>query len=92
MYLHLGEETVVRDEDIIGIFDLDTSTVSKKTRDYLSDAQKKGMIVNVSSDLPRSFVLCRTKKGSMIYICRLSPATLVRRSESITRASEQGKD
>lgn len=41
MYLHLGEDTVITDKNILGIFDMDTSTVNKATRDYLSNAEKK---------------------------------------------------
>ena len=41
MYLHLGQETVVKMDSIVGIFDLDTSTISKFTRDYLTQAEKK---------------------------------------------------
>ena len=32
MYLHLGQDTVIKMEEIIGIFDLETSTISKITR------------------------------------------------------------
>ena len=48
MYLHLGQDTVVRTDEIIGIFDMETSTISKITRNYLADVQKKGYVVNVS--------------------------------------------
>ena len=74
MYLHLGNETVIRQSDIIGIFDLDNSTVSTKTREFLANAQK-----NVSSELPKSFVVCRESDGLKIYICQLSPVTLSKR-------------
>ena len=40
MFLHLGENTVINDKEVIGIFDMDTSTVNKATRDYLSNAEK----------------------------------------------------
>ena len=36
MYLHLGGEYVIKEEEVIGIFDLDTSTVSKHTRKFLN--------------------------------------------------------
>ena len=36
MYLHLGQDTVITTKSIIGIFDMDRCTVSKKTRDYLT--------------------------------------------------------
>lgn len=83
MYIHLGQETVVRKKDIIGIFDLDNTTVSAKTRDYLKIAEKKGQVVNVSTELPKSFVICSDKNGQKVYITQISSATLLKRSEFI---------
>ena len=42
MYLHLGLETVVKENDVIGIFDLDSTTVSKHTRNFINKAEKEG--------------------------------------------------
>ena len=56
MFLHLGEDTVVNSKEIIGIFDMDTSTVSKVTRDFLNKAEKNKKIVYVNYELPKSFV------------------------------------
>ncbi|MDD6489835.1 MAG: DUF370 domain-containing protein [Clostridia bacterium] len=80
MYLHLGKDTVVRKKDIIGIFDLDTSTVSATTRNYLAKAEKDGKVINVSPELPKSFVLCKDGNGCKVYICQLSPVTLIKRA------------
>lgn len=80
MYIHLGQDTVVRKSDIIGIFDLDTATVSKRTRDYLARAEKAGRVVNVSSELPKSFIVCQKNNEQIIYISQLSSATLLKRS------------
>ena len=49
MYLHLGQYTVVRTRDIVGIFDIENSSVSRFTKDYLAQAQKRGWVVNVSA-------------------------------------------
>lgn len=81
MYLHLGQNTVVDTEDILGVFDLDNSTVSKHTRDFLARAQKGGRVVNVSMELPKSFVVCQGPAENTIYLSQLSPATLLRRSQ-----------
>ena len=78
MYLHLGHNTVVTQEEIIGIFDLDNTTVSRRTRDFLSKAQKEGSVISVSMDLPKSFIVCKDKR---IYLSQLSPATLQLRLE-----------
>ena len=81
MYLHLGQNTVVDTEQLLGVFDLDNSTVSKQTRDFLARAQKEGRVVNVSMELPKSFVVCRDKEGETVYLSQLSSATLLRRSQ-----------
>ncbi len=81
MYLHLGQDTVVDTEQLLGVFDLDNSTVSKHTRDFLARAQKEGRVVNVSMELPKSFVVCRDKEGETVYLSQLSSATLLRRSQ-----------
>ena len=62
MYLHLGQNTVITLDEIIGIFDLDNTTVSKKTRDYLASAEKKGKVNVVSSELPKSFIVCSSEE------------------------------
>ncbi len=79
MYLHLGNETVIKTNDIIGIFDLDTSTVSKHTRDYLSKCEKNKEAITVSFELPKSFILCDDGKEQKIYICQLSSKTVQKR-------------
>lgn len=80
MYIHLGQETVVRDDEIIGIFDLDSTTVSKHTRKFLNESERQKKVVNVSFELPKSFVLCNNKKETKVYISQLSSSTLHKRS------------
>lgn len=76
MYLHLGEDTVITDKNILGIFDMDTSTVNKATRDYLSKAEKDKKIVYVNYDLPKSFIVTDDK----IYVSPINTATLNKRA------------
>ena len=84
MYLHLGQETVVKTKDIVGIFDMDTSTVSKSTREFLSKAEKAGEVVTITFELPKTFVLVnkKNKKGKTVYISQLSSTTLDKRNRS----------
>ena len=82
MYLHLGQNTVITFDEIIGIFDLDNTTVAKKTRDYLSKAQKEGRVFEVSNELPKSFIVCNDKNGDVvIYLSQISTTTLLKRTE-----------
>ena len=82
MYLHLGQSVVVPFRDVIGIFDLDNTTSSPRTRAFLERAQREGELVDVSMDVPKSFVLCRSELGTMVYLSQLAPATLLRRAEN----------
>ncbi len=91
MYIHLGQETVIKQEDIIGIFDLDTSTVSRHTRDYLNRAQKNGEVVYVTNELPKSFILCIIDNKRIIYISQLSSVTLLKRSKFIETEKKDGR-
>jgi len=81
MYLHLGQDTVVKFSDIIGIFDMDTTTVQKNSRVFLNKAEKNGEVVNVSFELPKSFIVCNEKGKNKVYISQISSSTLQKRSE-----------
>ena len=82
MYLHLGQNVVVPESDVIGIFDLDNTTGSHVTRRFLSDAEKTGSVINVSEELPRSFIVSGKDKKITVYLSQLSPQTLLKRSET----------
>jgi len=82
MYLHLGGDTVVRTEEIIAICDLDNASYAQNTRKFLARAEKEGRVVNVSDDLPKSFVVCREGEEQRIYLSQLNAATLVKRAEN----------
>lgn len=82
MYLHLGQNVMVPFDEIVGIFDLDNTTWSHRTRRFLERAETRGQVITVGDDLPRSFVLCQTKEGdSQVYISQVNTATLIRRVE-----------
>ena len=83
MYLHLGSNISVPYADVVGIFDLDNSSTSRITRDFLAAAEKEGMVINVGEDLPKSIVVC-CPAGSWqrVYISPLAASTLLHRAES----------
>lgn len=80
MFLHVGNNKNIREKDIIGIFDADTSTVSSVTRKYLSAAQKRGEVEASSEEIPKSFVLYKKGKAYSICFSQLSSAALLGRS------------
>lgn len=78
MYLNIGSDLAVRDRSIIGIFDLDNTTTSKRTREFLERAEKEGQVVPCD-DLPKSFVLTAEYGLDRIFLTSLSAATLEKR-------------
>ena len=78
MYLPIGNDMSVRASSLIGIFDMDNTTTSKRTRHFLEQAQKEGQIVSCD-DLPKSFLLTVEYGMTRIYESTLAPGTLDKR-------------
>lgn len=76
MYLHLGEDASVFQKDIIGIFDLDTASLEKRTKEFLASCQKGGVVVNIGKELPKSFIVLEKNKKTTVYISPLNTKTL----------------
>ena len=83
MYLHIGQNEIIPDRRIIGIFDLDKCSYSKRTRDYLTAAEQEGVVLDVSGDIPKSFVVCdHPYHRQIVYLSQLNSSTLKNRAES----------
>lgn len=81
MYLHLGNNVIVRKKSVVGIFDMDNATYSRLTRETLSKVERAGQLENAAEDIPKSFVICSLGSGQTYYLSQLSSATLQKRSE-----------
>ena len=83
LYLHVGSETILTQQNIIGIFDIENTSVSKYTREFLRKKQQDGRVVNVTDEIPKSFVVCYDKESrrESIYLSQLAAATLKKRSQ-----------
>jgi len=83
MYLHLGQNVVVPEASVIGVFDLDNTTGSHITRKFLENAEKAGRVISVSDELPKSFAVCGEGNKLTVYLSQLSSQTLLKRSETM---------
>lgn len=84
MYLHIGNKKSIKKEKIIGIFDLDTATVSGISKDFINRKQKEGLVEYDDEDLPRSFVLYEDGGRSFIKLSRISSVGLKLRADGNT--------
>lgn len=75
MYIHIGNNVAVLSDKIIGVFDIEATSVSRTTAEYLSKSQKEKKIYTVSMDMPKAFVVCE----DMTYITNVANSTINKR-------------
>jgi len=81
MYIHLGRDVIINNNDIIACFDIDKTTVSKTTRDFLKKAQNKDEIIHIDmNELPKSFIVTEQRGDSRVYLSNLTVQTIQRRN------------
>ena len=78
MYLSIGNDMSVRSSAVVGIFDLDNTTTSKRTRLFLEKAEQEGRVVPCD-DLPKSYVVTVEYGLERVYLTSLSARTLEKR-------------
>ena len=78
MYLSIGNDMAVRDRSIVGIFDMDNTSTSKRTREFLEKSEQEGQVVPCD-DLPKSFVLTSEYGFNRVHLTALASATLEKR-------------
>ena len=92
MFLHVGNNKNIRIKNVIGIFDMDTSTISRHTKTLLSQNQKKGKVEYGDDDIPRSFIIYEDKEKSYrIRLSRISTTGLLSRMNAEENSDEWEK-
>ena len=77
MYLHIGNNQMLSDRRIIGIFDLEITSQSKITAAFLKSAEQEGVILDACEDIPKSFLVCdHPYHRQIVYLSQLNSRTL----------------
>lgn len=91
MWIYLGGDFTINDKNILGVFDIENTSISQLTKDFLKHSEKEKNICYVSMNMPKSFVVCKCNRkkhsskkdtDSTVYICTVSPQTLRKRAEN----------
>ncbi len=82
MFLRISNDYVVPKEDIIGIFDMDNTTVSRQGKGFLPDAERDGELIYSADDLPKSYVVTEHKGKVRVYLSSFSSKLLINRAKS----------
>lgn len=79
LFIHIGDNTIVPVKSIVGIFDLEGTTITGFTREFLRVAEEEGFVRTVSERMPKSFVITEQNGQSIVYISPLSVSTIKKR-------------
>lgn len=79
MFIHIGDNIIIPVDEIVGIFDLEGTTITGITRDFLKVAEEEGFVIATSSRMPKSFVITLRNNQNLIYLSSLSVNTLKKR-------------
>ncbi len=77
MFLFIGGDTTIKSSEVVGIFNIEECSVSRITADYLAACQRSGKIADLTSDLPKSFIVTPNKT----YISNVSNDTIRKRAK-----------
>lgn len=80
MFIHLGGDVVISLKDIISIMDIESSSTSGDTKEFLKTAEDEGFIRRISEDEEKSFILTEKNKKTIIYLSPISSVTLYKRA------------
>ena len=81
MYLHLGNDTIIKKSEIVGIFELDGKITTQVTKDYLNKVQREGRLESAADDLPKSYVVTNGENGERVFLSHISVSSLIRRCD-----------
>lgn len=77
VYLHIGNNYSVDVREIIGIFDMDNTTITSYTKKLLDTAQANKTLFLATYELPKTFIITKDR----VYISQLAASTLKKRLE-----------
>ena len=80
MYLHIGLNLMINIKYIVGIFDIENTSASPITKNFLAQAQNRAEIISVTEELPKSFIVYNEKGKTTVYLTQFSTATLQKRN------------
>ena len=85
MYIPIGGDMAVRQDTILGVFDLENTSYGKHTRNFLAKQEKEGAVITACDDVPKSFILVREMGMDRVYLTQFSAATIEKRMQKSSK-------
>lgn len=80
MYIHIGQDFILNDKDILGIFDFDNISTSSITMDFLKKLEKEDGLIAISDEIPKALVLTMSGGIEIGYLSPLNSRTIIGRN------------
>ena len=82
MYLNIGNDQMIPEKYVIGVFDLEITSQSRVTAAFLRRAEEDGVVLDACADIPKSFLVCdHPYHKQIVYLSQLNSRTLFGRAE-----------
>jgi hypothetical protein len=75
-FIFLGGDISVYCDDLLGVFDIERTTVNPAVNEYLKRAQKSGGVYYCSLEMPKSFAVT----DNTVFVSNVSVNTIKKRS------------
>lgn len=85
MYLHIGQDFILNDKDIMGVFDFDNISTSGITMEFLKRLEQEDSLISISDEIPKSFVLTLSGGVEIGYLSPLNSRTIIGRAPYHTK-------
>lgn len=82
MYLHIGNDIVLKNEDILFILNYENLKKNKSIIKFFNNIDKKD-ILDISFNNPKSLIITKEKEKIKAYVSNISSTTLGKRSKFV---------
>ncbi len=79
MYLHICKNMIIKTENIIGIFDINSIKETKEFQELFFQLKERNQLIDISESMQKSFILIKENQENKAYISNVSVATLEKR-------------
>ena len=80
MYLHIGQDFILNDRDILGVFDFDNISTSGITMEFLKRLEQEDGLISISDEIPKSLILTLSGGVEIGYLSPLNSRTIIGRA------------
>ena len=79
MYVHIGNDNIIKKDEIVAILNLELLLEEKKLEDIIKKINLEGKIINISDSVKKSLIIVKNNNEQIGYVTNISSITLAKR-------------